>query len=375
MEAALFTVTPDLVGRSQLLINTNNYSIIEIIEMLGRRELIVNRDYQRGSAIWPQGPSSYFIDTILSNFPFPKIYMYEYLSRDTRGIKREIVDGQQRISAIERFHNDEFPLGPETAYPSRKFSELPIDVQERFLSYTVSVDVIRSATRSEILEMFRRMNAYTLPLNEAEKRHSSYQGRFKWFINQMADEFDDFLVEFGVLSARQIVRMADAAIISDIILAVDRGVVSAAPTDLKNLYKENDDVFHNEARFQEILLETKRFIVEEFAPLRRTFMMKPYAVHSLFTALIHCRYGIEAISQGWNCRPIGRFAVDSVSSVQALLEMAHAHEAKEVDGPHGKYVWGCLSTTDRKVRRTARVAAILRVLGADVPVDVDANLS
>src|SRR3546814_1733993 len=47
------------------LFRSNNYSILEIIGMLDRKELIVNPDYQRGSGIWPDGPSSYFIDTIL----------------------------------------------------------------------------------------------------------------------------------------------------------------------------------------------------------------------------------------------------------------------------------------------------------------------
>src|SRR3546814_7157896 len=83
-------------------INTNNYSILEIIGMLDRKELIVNPDYQRGSGIWPDGPSSYFIDTILEGYPFPKIYMYEFMDRSTRGIRKEIVDGQQRIKTIVR---------------------------------------------------------------------------------------------------------------------------------------------------------------------------------------------------------------------------------------------------------------------------------
>src|SRR3546814_6769768 len=87
-------------------INTNNYSILEIIGMLDREELIVNPDYQRGSGIWPDGPSSYFIDTILEGYPFPKIYMYEFMDRSNRGISKEIVDGQQRIKTIVRINED-----------------------------------------------------------------------------------------------------------------------------------------------------------------------------------------------------------------------------------------------------------------------------
>lgn len=84
-------------------IGSNSYSVSEILAMLERRELLVNNEYQRGSGLWPLGPSSYFIDTILEGFPFPKIYLYEYLTRPNRELRREIVDGQQRINTIQRF--------------------------------------------------------------------------------------------------------------------------------------------------------------------------------------------------------------------------------------------------------------------------------
>ncbi|QFT62723.1 hypothetical protein FIU91_07265 [Roseivivax sp. THAF30] len=343
--------------------------------MLERRELIVNTEYQRGSGIWPKGPSSYFIDTILENFPFPKIYMYEFINRDDRTVRREIVDGQQRISAIRRFYNNEFALGAETSRAGQKFDDLNEEDQHRFLAYTVSVDVIRSAKRSEILQMFRRMNAYTLPLNEAEKRHSSFQGAFKWFINELADELNEFFVEYGVFSNRQIVRMSDAAFISDCIVAMEKGIVSASPKDLTALYRKYDVEFDPAAEYHKKITEAFNFISENLATLRKTFMMKPYALHSLITALIHSRYGIPSITEEWDAPSIGRFATNPHEAERMLLELAQAHEAKEEEGIHGRYVWGCLSTTDRKIRRTARVAAILRVLGVSVPDAVDADLT
>nr|WP_269145073.1 DUF262 domain-containing protein [Pseudosulfitobacter pseudonitzschiae] len=343
--------------------------------MLERRELIVNRDYQRGSGIWPTGPSSYFIDTIIENFPFPKIYMYEFVNRDDRNIRKEIVDGQQRISAITRFYKNEFALGSESNYAGARFQDLDDDAQEKFLTYVVSVDVIRSAKRSEILQMFRRMNAYTLPLNEAEKRHSSFQGDFKWFINELADDLNEFFLEFGVLTNRQIVRMADAALITECVDAYENGVISSSPKSLRNLYQSYDENFGQQGQYHEMLSQTFQFIVENFSNLRNTFMMKPYALHSLISALLHCRYGIPAIQEEWGIQPLQEFSIDPQNAELRLLELAQAHEAKEDEGPHAKYVWGCLSTTDRKVRRTARVAAILRILGAEVPEAVDADLA
>lgn len=343
--------------------------------MLDRRELVVNRDYQRGSGIWPNGPSSYFIDTIIGRFPFPKIYMYEFVNREERNVRKEIVDGQQRISAITRFYNNEFALGADSEHAGCRFRDLDDDAQDSFLSYVVSVDVIRSAQRGEILQMFRRMNAYTLPLNEAEKRHSSFQGDFKWFVNEFSDDLNAFFLEFGVLTSRQIVRMADAAFITECIDAYESGVNSSSPKSLRNLYTRYDEDFQLQGQYSAMLGNTFQFIVENFGNLRNTFMMKPYALHSLVTALMHNRYGITAIERDWDARPTGAFCADPSNVEERLLELAQAHEAKEDDGPHAKYVWGCLSTTDRKVRRTARVATILRVLGVNVPDGVDADLA
>lgn len=356
---------------AKLQIQNNNYSIIEVMQMLDRKELVVNSDYQRGSGIWPVGPSSYFIDTILEKYPFPKIYMYEFLDRQNRSLRKEIVDGQQRIGTIRRFMNDDFAISGESKFSGKKFSELDDETQDAFLSYPVSVDVVRSASRSEILQMFRRMNAFTLPLNEAEKRHSGYQGRFKWFINDVSDELNEFFVEFGVFKSRQIVRMADAALISDCVLAIQRGVISTGPKDLAGLYKKYDVEFPEEDDYRRKIYETFKFIATSFPLLRDTFMMKQYALHSLVTALIHNKYCIEAIEAEFGIASTNRFVDNVENAHQNLLSLAQAHEAKELDGPHGKYVWGCISTTDRRPRRLARVASVSRALGATVPPEVD----
>src|SRR3546814_11326305 len=101
------------------------------------------------------------------------------MDRLTRGIRKEIVDGQQRIKTIVRFHEDGLSLQGESKYAGKRFSDLDEEIQNKFVSYTVSVDVIRNATRAEIIQMFRRMNAYTLPLNEPKKRNYYFKGAFK----------------------------------------------------------------------------------------------------------------------------------------------------------------------------------------------------
>lgn len=355
-------------------ITTSNYSVIEVVEMLARKELTVNREYQRGTGLWPDGPASYFIDTILEGYPFPKIYMYEYINRGDRRMRKEIVDGQQRITTIRRFFNNEFAIKGESKYAGMKFQDLADDDQLRFSSYTVSVDVIRNATRAEILQMFRRMNAYTLPLNEPEKRHSSYQGKFKWFVNDMADTLNEFFIEFGVFTQRQIVRMADAELISECVLSIERGIVSTSAADLTKLYRSYDETFQNAPNYYSILRSTFDFIIAELGDLRNTHMMKPYALHSLVTALIHAQFGIAQIEQEYGVHRPAQFVPNRAQAVNNLLALAQAHEAKETDGYLHRYVWGCEAAVNRSPRRYARTMSILRAIGAQVPDGEYANL-
>lgn len=355
-------------------INTNNYSVAEIIDMLDRKELIVNREYQRGTGLWPHGPSSYFIDTILEGYPFPKIYLYEFLNRPDRRMRKEIVDGQQRITTIRRFYNNEFEIKGESRFRGMTFAQLPDEDQDRFMGYAVSVDVIRNATRAEILQMFRRMNAYTLPLNEPEKRHSAYQGQFKWFVNEMSDGLNEFFVQFGVFTDRQILRMADAELISESVLAMERGIISTSASDLTRLYKRYDDDFPNSANYYSDLKSVFDFIGGELNDLRETHMMKPYALHSLVTALLHARFGIAQIAGEYNIPSPGRFVLDRNQAVNNLLALAQAHEAKEIDGPFERYVWGCEAAVNRLPRRYARIMSILRAIGVAVPDPEYANL-
>jgi len=220
-------------------VEESKYSIAEIIDWLRKRELIVNKDYQRGGALWPTPAKSYFIDTILKDFPFPKVYFHEHIDKETKRPRREIVDGQQRLTTIADFIDGKFALGKNAiGFEGKRFRELTENEQDSFYSYTVVVDVIRNADKSEILQMFRRMNAFTLPLNAAEKRHSEFFGEFKDWVNTVLDRFGSILIDWNILTSRQIVRMADAEFITDVALAIDEGIVSTSPSKLATLYKK-----------------------------------------------------------------------------------------------------------------------------------------
>lgn len=343
-------------------VDEGKYSIAELVDWFRKRDLVVNREYQRGGGLWPPSAKSYFIDTILKDFPFPKVYFHESLEKESKRPRREIVDGQQRISTIVDFVDNRFRLGENAGdFEGRNFSELSDDQQESFYGYAVSVDVIRNANRTEILQMFRRMNAYTLPLNAPEKRHSEFFGEFKGWINTVLDKYGSVLVDWNVFTSRQIVRMADAEFIADVALALEEGIVSTSPAKLRALYKKYDDAFPMRQAWNERLSGALNTVLTELSPLQETYMTKAHIFHSLICALIHNRFGIIGAEEATGLAPIQAYFSDRESALISLRRLAAAHEEKDTS-EFADYVKAASEGGNRAAQRTVRVKWLCQAL-------------
>lgn len=354
-------------------IDSNRYSVAELLEMLDRRDLKINREYQRGSGLWPSGARSYFIDTVIGGFPFPNLYMYEFIQSGR--VKKELIDGQQRLLTIRDFVCGEFALGSETRHPGLRYSSMEEDVREKFTAYPIPVNVVRDARKDEIIQMFRRMNAYTLPLNSAEKRHSTFNGHFRWFINELNAELSEFFLEFNVFTKRQMLRMADAEFLSDCVLAMERGIISTSPGHLRSLYKKYDDQFSNATLYKQRIRFAFEYVRDHFSGLRKSYMMKPYSLLSLLTAIIHARYEIPALSRQVEIGRTGNVSPDVNQAARLLLALAEAHEIEDPSSEYVQYIWGCLAATNRAARRLARILGVFRALGYRNPTVISNDIA
>jgi len=348
-------------------IEESKHSIAELVDLYKRRDLTVNEEYQRAPRLWPTTARSYFIDTILSGYPFPKIYLWERLNKTTLRPQREIVDGQQRMTSIIDYRDNKFSLGENSAkFSGKKFSDLTEEQQLDFMTYTVSCDVIRNAQRSEILQMFRRMNAYTLPLNDAEKRHSEYFGEFKSWVNMLLDRWGALFSEWKILSSRSIVRMEDAEFIAEVALAIKSGLVSSSNTSLKNLYESFDQNFPESEDWKKKIDITFKYIQTEFAALQGTHMTKSYSFQSLVIALIHMHWGIQSIEETTGITSKGQFPKNTNAAINGLLALASAHETKDDSGGRYKeYVEACKAGSNRAKQRTVRFLEITKALNGE----------
>ncbi|MGB0836172.1 MAG: DUF262 domain-containing protein [Psychrobium sp.] len=94
---------------AKIQLSQRMYSILDIARLLDSGELSIQPKYQRRRTAWPVNAKTALMDTILNNFPLPPIYLRDYVD-DSGKRKKEIIDGQQRVSTIVEFYRNEFEL-------------------------------------------------------------------------------------------------------------------------------------------------------------------------------------------------------------------------------------------------------------------------
>ena len=161
--------------------DTRVYSIADFLEWHNNGLLELSPDFQRRS-VWTEKAKSYLIDTIITGKPIPKILITQRLE-GARSV-RVVVDGQQRLRAILGFINDDFKISRahNKALAGSTFSKLAPETQKEYLQYELGVDLLLGVDYEEILDIFARINSYTVSLNKQEKINAAYLGFFKQFV-------------------------------------------------------------------------------------------------------------------------------------------------------------------------------------------------
>ena len=205
------------------------------------------------------------------------------------------------------------------------------------------------------------MNAFTLPLNAAEKRHSEFFGEFKDWVNTVLDRYGSVLIDWNILTSRQVVRMADAEFIADLALAIEEGIVSTSPAKLLALYRKHDETFQTRDILNETIGGALDAVLTEFSELQGTYMTRPHIFHSLLCALIHNRFGLVGAAEATGMQTIGKYYEDRSKAFTSLKRLAAAHEEKDLS-EFSEYVQAASEGGNRATQRTARVRWLCRAL-------------
>ncbi len=350
-------------------VTRNVFTINDLNNWFDEKTLVINRDYQREGGIWVLNARSYFIDTILNAYPFPKMTIRQIIDLRTRKTLREIIDGQQRMMAINAFISSQLTLSSVSEqFAGQKFSDLNPEVQEAFLRYEVSTDIVISATEEEVLEIFRRMNSYTIPLNPSEQRHATFQGLFKWFIRDLIKLYSPMFLAFKIISTKGLSRMADADLMTELTQIFMTGIVGRNAKALNEIYKKNDKIFADRQTIQQKLETTLNYIKDALTPIGESGYLTGYMLYSLVAALSINRYENINVENDYlnEFEPIGFFDVNRQLAIQNVLELFSALDSSVNHPDYEEFVIACRKSTDSLKQRQVRIKWLIKALRNDL---------
>lgn len=173
-------------------------SIKDLIDLYRNKMLTANPEYQRG-VVWSAQQQKKLIDSVMRGYPLPLIYLH-HIKKTVAGMQREdleVIDGQQRITALYQFAEGAFKLfdpikdDKEAKFPAflktqpcpwggKDFGSLSDELRTRFLDTVLMVTKIETDEPNEVRDLFVRLQS-GLPLNAQEAR-DAWPGQFTEFV-------------------------------------------------------------------------------------------------------------------------------------------------------------------------------------------------
>ncbi len=218
----------------------------EIYDKFKDGKLIVDSSYQR-KKIWNETDRIRLIETILMGYLIPSLYFWDAeIDVNTGDTITHIVDGQQRVSAIADFLQNDFSLkgvsltDKEVAekYINRKFSELEVEDRVKIWGYEIPIVQLDDVESIDAVKsLFYRLNLTDYNLLAQEKRHSQASGKFSEYAIEIAE--NDFWSTHNLFNSRDLKRMRDIEFTSTLILLAKEGIINqTTQTPLNNAYDD-----------------------------------------------------------------------------------------------------------------------------------------
>ena len=321
--------------------------------------LALTPKFQR-RAVWKTPARSYFIDSLLQDIPVPPIFLRVTQSRDRKRTVREVIDGQQRLRAVLDYVVDKFALSRSVVklHGGKRFSELDEDSQDKIRRYSFGCEIFQSISDAEVLEIFARVNTYSVRLNAQELRNGQYFGFFKRSAFSLANEHLEFWRRHNIFSEGNIARMLEVELTSELMVAQLAGQQDKKKS-LDKFYAQYDETFEEKDRIEESFRDTIDAINESFVDtLSETEFRRPPLFYTLFCTTYHRLFGLpgERLTtpkKGKLLKKEGNSLRDAAFHLSDKI-MAYKQE-EEIPRADIAFVNACLRQTDNIKPREIRL--------------------
>jgi hypothetical protein len=179
-------------GEKRILTEINREKLPSFVEALSKNPKYMNlRPFYQRRARWNNKMQSRLIESFLINIPVPPIILYEINYNSY-----EVMDGQQRITAIRDFYTNKFALTGLDLWPELnklKYDDLSAKIRAGLDRRSISSIVILRESTSDPEEAlflkqktFERLNTGGVDLSQQEVRNCLYYGKFDSLLIELA---------------------------------------------------------------------------------------------------------------------------------------------------------------------------------------------
>lgn len=186
----------------RIVTESNREKLPNFVGALRRPNYLDLRPFYQRRARWDRERQSKLIESFIINVPVPPLFLYERAYNSY-----EVMDGQQRISAIQAFYENRLPLRGLELWPElngRTYADLPSKIRagidRRSIDYIV---LLKESTESYEDEMilkqlvFERLNTGGVKLEHQEIRNCLYQGLLNSLLLELS-RHDLFTKAWGI---------------------------------------------------------------------------------------------------------------------------------------------------------------------------------
>lgn len=337
-------------------ITQSQFSALHIIEHFSDERYFVDDSFQR-RLVWGDKQKVKLIETILMGYPIPEIYLHaQPIDPGDPKQRHSVVDGQQRMSCLEQFTNDEWALegrylesvNRATEYANKKYSQLDSKIKSHILQYIFHTRIIDSDVDiTDVKKVFKRINETDRSLNLQEIRHAEFDGKFIGLAEELAN--NSFWQEYHVFTLNGIRRMVDVEFTTSLLIYLRLGITTDTSAIVNRMYDTFNDSYPERA-------SDKKLVTERLVKISKVFK-KSGEVEKLFSLPVHFYTLFTSMDVVGHARSITWYA-------EHLAEFARQYSRGKSSKLFDSYRKGAEQRTRSKTSRDLRGDALNTFLKA-----------
>jgi hypothetical protein len=230
------------------------------------------------------------------------------------------------------------------------------------MSFSFSAEIFKGISDQQVLEVFCRLNMYSIPLNKQELRNGRYFGRFKQTSYSLALNYLEFWRRHHVFTEQYIARMLEVEFTSELLIAGNAGMQDKK-TSIDSFYEKWEESFPDQEgnihRFREVFSTISDTFDNE--DLANSAFRRPPLLYTLYCVIYHHVFGLPGIQRS---SPRKRLTADARESLRdAVINLSEKiAESKDPEGQlprrYATFVAASLRSTDKIAPRRIRFDAL-----------------